>query len=110
MSSTTPVVELLYVVDTNALIWYLTKDKKLGIQIFEAAERGETQLVLSAISMAEMYFANAKHGWFPDFSTVYHDFLSSPQFQLAAFDAEDVLRFTLIRKWQAGTLRRSARG
>ncbi len=65
MSSTTTTIEPLYVVDTNALIWYLTKDQKLGgqaHQIFEAAEQGETQLILSTITMAEMYFANVKNG------------------------------------------------
>jgi hypothetical protein len=97
MSSTTTTIESLYVVDTNALIWYLTKDKKLGkqaLQIIEAAERGETQLILSAISMAEMYFANAKHGWFADFAQTCHDLMSSPHFQFEAFNVEDVLRFT----------------
>lgn len=79
MSSTT--IEPLYVVDTNALIWYLIKDKKLGRQahqVFKAAEQGETQLVLSVISMAEMYFANVKHGWFSDFAQIYHDLMSKP--------------------------------
>lgn len=44
--------------------------------------------------MAEMYFANAKHGWFPDFAQTYHDLMSSPHFQFEAFNVEDVLRFT----------------
>lgn len=95
MSSTT--IEPLYVVDTNALIWYLIKDKKLGRQahqVFKAAEQGETQLVLSVISMAEMYFANVKHGWFSDFAQIYHDLMSSPYFQFEAFNVEDVLRLT----------------
>jgi predicted nucleic acid-binding protein len=51
-------VEALYVVDTNALIWHLMDDKKLGKQareVFAAAERGETRLVVSAIVMAELY-------------------------------------------------------
>jgi PIN domain nuclease of toxin-antitoxin system len=96
MSSTPTTIEPLYVVDTNALIWYLTKDKKLGNQafrVFEAAERGETQLVLSAISITEMYFANVKNSWFPDFTQIYHDLTSSPHFQIEAFRAEVVLRF-----------------
>jgi hypothetical protein len=39
-------IEPLYVVDTNALIWYLMDDRKLGRragEIFAAAERGETR-------------------------------------------------------------------
>jgi PIN domain nuclease of toxin-antitoxin system len=57
-------LEPLYIVDTHALIWYLTDDRKLGKQasaIFAAAERGETQLVVSAIVVAEMYYANKKN-------------------------------------------------
>jgi hypothetical protein len=47
----------LYVVDTNALIWYLKRDKKLGTEatvVFAAAERGETRLIVSAIVVAEI--------------------------------------------------------
>ncbi|MFZ2358688.1 MAG: hypothetical protein WA040_05030 [Anaerolineae bacterium] len=44
-------IEQLYVVDTNALIWYLTKHRKLSQtarDIFAAAERGETLIVISS--------------------------------------------------------------
>jgi len=49
----------LYVVDPNALIWYLKHDKKLGAEataIFAAAERGETRLIVSAIVVAELFY------------------------------------------------------
>lgn len=51
-------IEPVYVLDTHALIWYLTSDKKLGEQageVFSAAERGETRLIVSAVVVAEKY-------------------------------------------------------
>ncbi len=52
-------------VDTNALIWYLTAPNKLTAaahEIFKAAESGETQLIISAITVAEFYYSNQKWG------------------------------------------------
>jgi hypothetical protein len=46
ISSHPQTIKPLYVVDTNTLIWYLTQDRKLGVQalsIFQAAKRGETR-------------------------------------------------------------------
>lgn len=74
MSLPTIPIEPVYVVDTHALIWYLTNDKKLGAQasqIFNAAENGETRLVIPAIVVAEFHYANRKNNWFPDFVTIY---------------------------------------
>ena len=96
MSSNPPPVEPLYVVDTNALIWYLTNDNKLGKRasaIFDAAERGETLLIVSAITLDELYFANAKHRWFDDFSATYHALVAAPFFLFAPHFPEDVLAF-----------------
>jgi PIN domain nuclease of toxin-antitoxin system len=89
-------LEPVYVVDTHALIWYLTNDKKLGQQasnIFEAAERGETSLVVSAVVVAEMYYANQKHSLFPDFNQMYRRLRSQPYFRFAPLKAQHVLDF-----------------
>lgn len=89
-------IEPLYVVDTNALIWYLTHDKKLGRQaalVFSAAERGETQLMFSAITVAELYYANQKHKFFDDFATHYGKLRDNPQYQFYDFTSDDVLEF-----------------
>ena len=67
-------IEPIYVVDTNALIWHLTNDRKLGTRardIFNAAELGQTRLVVSAIVMAEMFYANKKFGLFADIDLVF---------------------------------------
>jgi PIN domain nuclease of toxin-antitoxin system len=83
-------------VDTHALIWYLLGDKKLSqtaLTIFKAAEKGDTRLLLSAIVLAELYFANAKFKWFADYKTVYKDILSKPYFKFLPFDHHHVLQF-----------------
>lgn len=69
-------IEALYVTDTHTLFWYLKKDKHLSpeaITIFEAAERGETRIVISAIVIAELYWVNRKQVAFTDFAKLYLD-------------------------------------
>lgn len=89
-------IEALYVVDTNALIWHLSDDRKLGKQareVFAAAERGETRLVVSAIVLAELYYADKKYGLFADFSAVFRRMRAAPQFRFASFESEHILDF-----------------
>lgn len=97
-SSTLTSIEPLYVVDTHALIWYLLGDKKLSRQalsIFQAAERGETRLLLPAIVLAELYFSNVKNKWFKDYETVFNDLLNLQIFEFLPFDQSHVLDFEL---------------
>ncbi|RMF78972.1 MAG: PIN domain-containing protein [Chloroflexi bacterium] len=89
MSSTTTNLEPFYVVDTHALIWYLLNDKKLSSSaksIFQAAEQNQTLLIISAIVMAELYYANAKHKWFADFAQLYADITSKPYIRFMPVD------------------------
>ncbi|NOX62654.1 MAG: type II toxin-antitoxin system VapC family toxin [Chloroflexi bacterium] len=89
-------IEPLYVVDTNALIWYLTNARKLGSQarsIFAAAERGDTMLVLSAITIAELYYADKKFRLFTDFQQLFRRLQAAPYFRFAPFQADHVLDF-----------------
>lgn len=89
-------IEPLYVVDTNALIWYLMDDSKLGRQaraVFSAAERGETRLVISAIVMAELYYADKKFGLFADFKELFLRLQAAPHMRFLPLEAEQVLDF-----------------
>jgi predicted nucleic acid-binding protein len=89
-------IDPVYVVDTHALIWYLTNDMKLGQQatlIFEAAERGETRLYISAIVAAEMYYADKKWHFFDNFAQVYNEMKTKPYFRFVSFLADEVLDF-----------------
>jgi PIN domain nuclease of toxin-antitoxin system len=89
-------LEPYYVVDTHALIWYLTGNRNLSAtarNIFLAAESGETQLVISAIAVAEMYYAHQKTPLFKDFIQMYQRLRSSNAYQFADFLPDDVLDF-----------------
>lgn len=86
----------LYVVDTSALIWYLKEDRKLGAQAaaaFEAAERGETWLIVSAIVVAELFYADKKRRLFQDFRQTYLALKAKPYFRIVPFVPDDVLHF-----------------
>lgn len=91
-------IEPLYVVDTMALIWWLTQDRKLGGQaaeVFATAERGETRLLISAIAIAELFYADQKFRLFNDFAALLRDLTISPSIHLVAFEAEHILDFTV---------------
>ena len=94
---TSSTIEPLYVVDTHALIWFLLDDKKLGRRaksIFQAAEQHQTLLVVSAIVLAELFYANAKFGWFADFGALFLDLSSKTYLRFVPFDPTHVLQFT----------------
>jgi PIN domain nuclease of toxin-antitoxin system len=96
MISTTTSLEPLYVVDTHALIWYLLNDRKLGAQakvIFQAAEQHQTLLVMSSIVLAELYYANLKHRWFPDFAVLHTELISRPYLRFVPVDPLHILDF-----------------
>jgi PIN domain nuclease of toxin-antitoxin system len=89
-------VERIYVVDTHALLWYLTGDKKLSqaaSRIFDAAVAGETQLVISVIVLAELYHLNLKRQNPLNFSDVFASLLTSSAFQFVPFEPVHVLDF-----------------
>jgi len=89
--------EPIYVVDTHALLWRLTGDRRLSAradEVFDAAERGETQLVISVIVLAELYFLNQWCNSPLDFAAVYSRLTDSPAYQLAAFNPSHVLDFS----------------
>ncbi len=89
-------IEPIYVADTHTIIWHLKDDKKLKaatIKIFEAAERGETEIVISAITILELYYANKKWKIFPDFAEVYTALQSKPYIRIVEFASRDVLEF-----------------
>ena len=98
MSSPATNLEPFYVIDTHALIWYLLKDKKLSQHaqiIFQAAEQNQTLLVISAIVLAELYYANVKNKWFADFTKLYDDVIAKPFVRLVSVDHTHIPDFVL---------------
>src|SRR5262249_13366644 len=94
-TSSTP-IEPIYVVDTHALIWYLTTNKKLGqsaARIFSAAESGEARLYIPTVVLAEMFYADKKWKLFDDFALLYADLKTKPYIRFVPLNADDVLDF-----------------
>lgn len=94
-SPTTP-IEAGYVVDTHALLWHLKADKQLGAfakQVFNSALGGQTQLIVSVIVIAELYYLNQKKHYFPDFAKTYHHLKQQPYFLFFNFVPDEVLDF-----------------
>ena len=90
----TPTFEAVYVVDTNALYWYLTGDKKLtpdAKAIFEAAKEGQTRLCISVISLAELYWILQKKPLAQTFAQIYRDLKATPFFEFIGLEPEQVL-------------------
>lgn len=82
-----------YVVDTHALVWRLTGDPRLSpgaTAIFNAAERGDVTLLLSAIVVAELYYLNRKHHYL-DFTGTMHWLMAAPYVHLVAFTVEHAI-------------------
>ena len=98
MSSSQIEIEPLYVVDTHALIWHLTDANRLGreaARVFAAAERGEARLLVSAIVIAELYYADKKFGLFASFEEVFLWLQTSSFIRLISLDAAHVLDFAV---------------
>ena len=96
MTTSSITIEPIYVVDTNALIWYLTTNKKLSqraASIFAAAERGETRMYISSVVIAEMYYADKKWKLFEDFAQTYADLKTKSYIRFVPLIADDVLDF-----------------
>lgn len=49
-------VEIQYIVDTHALIWFLEGNSRLGISAKQVLENLESKLILPAIALAEVAF------------------------------------------------------
>jgi PIN domain nuclease of toxin-antitoxin system len=89
-------VEPIYVIDTHALLWHLTGSKKLSsraAEVFGAAYRGETQLMISAIVLAELYHLNQKQQSPLDFADIFEQLATTSAYQLVPFEPRHVLDF-----------------
>lgn len=86
-----------YVTDTNALYWYLTGDKRLSPHarsIYQAAEDGQTQIIISAIVLAELCYILQKKPLPKTYAELHADLKSKPFYQFVAFEPDDVLNFS----------------
>ncbi len=94
---TPPTFESAYVIDTNALYWYLTGDKKLTANakaVIGAAEQGQTLLYISVISLAELYWILQKKPLAQAFAQIYAEMKAKPYFEFVGLEPDQVLDFT----------------
>jgi len=92
-----PPIEPAYVVDTNALYWYLTGDKKLTTDartIFTAAEQGQTRLYISVVSLAELFYILQKKPLPQAFAELYATMKAKPYFEFVGVEPDHILDFT----------------
>lgn len=96
MTNSTARIEVAHVVDTHALVWYLTKHERLSnhaLAVFQAAERGETLLIVPAIVVAELYYVHQKTKAFENFERTFKKLEAAPHFVFTTFTPEQVLDF-----------------
>ncbi len=89
-----------YILDTHALFWYLTARAELGAtarEVIAGRAAPDVQVIVSAISIAEMYYLNEKLGRPLDFESEVQR-LASDAFELVDFEAEDVLVFDQLQE------------
>ena len=85
-----------YVVDTHALFWYLIDSPQLGpraSEAFEEGARGEAEIYVPSIVLAELHFLNEKLGRPLDFLTEYERLRDSLQLIFVSLMSEDILDF-----------------
>ncbi len=86
---------MTYIVDTHALLWYLTSDRKLTSAARKAIDRRrdpDVSVLISAISIAELYYVNQKAGRTLDVSAQLER-LERAGFELVPFESADVAFF-----------------
>ena len=89
-----------YVVDTHALYWYLTGDRRLTPRARETVDRRrdpEAEVLVSAITVAELYYVNQKAGGPLDFGRELER-MASGGLRFASFESSDVLLFDRLAR------------
>ncbi len=88
---------MAYVIDTHALIWYFTGNKRLSRKIVnaidEARNRGEILLVPTIVLAEALYIAEKGKVKF-DFEKMYNIIKNEPDFVITGFD-EEILEETI---------------
>jgi PIN domain nuclease of toxin-antitoxin system len=90
-------VEATYVVDTNALFWYLTGAPKLTAKakaVFTAAEQGQTRLYVSVVSLAELFYMLQKKPLPQSFAQLNTEMKTKPYFEFVGLEPDQILGFT----------------
>ncbi|MCY3944701.1 MAG: PIN domain-containing protein [Anaerolineaceae bacterium] len=88
------------VIDTVALVQYLTVYEKLGKQakaVFAAAEEGRSSLIISPILIGEFYYWNGKHDHFDNIQEVLDEIEASSWFEFVPLTVKQAREFLELR-------------
>jgi len=93
----------MYVADTNALLWFLTDDDRLGNEakkIFIKSDDGETTIIVPPIVLAESLFIAEKHRVDVQFRTVLDRIDEGLNYDVYPLDLEVILRCQGMRGFE----------
>lgn len=83
----------LYLVDTHALFWYEFELPKLSAaakKVFEEAEKGQAEIILSPIVLAEFYYVLRKEGFDQDYASYIQFISQNPIYRLEPITLDDL--------------------
>ena len=81
-----------YVLDTHALLWFLTRDTRLSERVRALMQKPETQFIVPAISLAEAKYIADRRRVAIGFTEVLESVASSPNFTIAPLDLAAIIR------------------
>lgn len=84
----------MVVVDTHALLWFLTGDKRLGKKAFQqllAAESGKIKLIIPVVVLIEMMVIVEKKRANIDWKIFLHKIMQFPKHQIYPIDTQVVV-------------------
>ncbi len=96
MTNSSQTIEILYILDTVAIVSHLEARKSLGSEAREvsaAAERGEARLLVPPIVVAELFSYFSKRGQLDRFRQVFGEMEASPWFKFIDLSVEQVREF-----------------
>ena len=96
MTNSSQTIEILYILDTVAIVSHLEARKSLGSEareVFAAAERGEARLLVPPIVVAELFSYFSKRGQLDRFRQVFGDMETRPWFKFIDLSVEQVRDF-----------------
>ena len=99
MTNSSQTIEILYILDTVAIVSHLEARKSLGSEareVFAAAERGEARLLVPPIVVAELFSYFSKRGQLDRFRQVFGEMEASPWFKFIDLSVEQVREFMLL--------------
>ena len=99
MTNFSQTIEILYILDTVAIVSHLEARKSLGSEareVFAAAQRGEARLLVPPIVVAELFSYFSKRGQLDRFRQVFGEMEASPWYKFIDLSVEQVREFMLL--------------